>query len=174
VPADKVGRLVTGYWTDPATGALSLADEPAGGQWSSPPAFPSGGGGLASTVDDYLAFAQMLLAGGRHGGERILSRPSVELMTTDQLTAAQRGSTDFMPTYWDTHGWGFGVAMVTRRYDLTGVGAYGWDGGLGTTWRNDPSEEMITVLLTQAAFTSPVPPPVCTDFWTTAYQAIDD
>jgi CubicO group peptidase (beta-lactamase class C family) len=174
VPAAKLGRLVTGYWTDPATGALSLADEPVGGQWSAPPAFPSGGGGLASTIDDYLVFAQMLLAGGQHDGVRILSRPSVGLMTTDHLTAAQRANTDFMPTYWDTHGWGFGVAMVTRRHDLSSVGTYGWDGGLGTTWRNDPGEDLITVLLTQASFTSPVPPPVCRDFLTSAYQAIDD
>ena len=61
------------------------------GSGAAPPAFPSGGGGLVSTVDDYLAFAQMLLAGGRHGGERILSRPSVELMTTDQLTRRAEG-----------------------------------------------------------------------------------
>ena len=63
-----------------------------------------------------------------------------------------------MPAYWEDHGWGFGVSVVTVRHDVTGVGTYGWDGGLGTTWRNDPSEEMITILLTQAAFTSPVPP----------------
>jgi CubicO group peptidase (beta-lactamase class C family) len=174
VPADRIDRLVTGYWTDPATGALTLADEPAGGQWSAPPAFPSGGGGLVSTIDDYLAFAQMLLAGGRHGSERIISRPAVELMTSDHLTDAQRAATTFMPEYWDDHGWGFGVAVVTRRHDLTGVGTYGWDGGLGTSWRNDPSEEMTTVLLTQAAFTSPVPPAVHSDFRNVAYHAIDD
>jgi CubicO group peptidase (beta-lactamase class C family) len=170
VPVTKIDRLVTGYWTDPATGALGLADEAAGGQWSSPPAFPAGGSGLVSTIDDYLAFARMLLA----GGGAILSRPSVQLMTADQLTAAQKAATDFMPSYWDDHGWGFGMAVVTRRHDLTGVGTYGWDGGLGTTWRNDPSEEMITVLLTQAAFTSPNPPAVCVDFRTSAYQAIED
>jgi CubicO group peptidase (beta-lactamase class C family) len=96
VPTDRIDRLVTGYWTDPATGALNLADEPTGGQWSAPPAFPSGGGGLVSTIDDYLAFAQMLLAGGRHGGERIISRPAVELMTSDHLTDAQRAATTFM------------------------------------------------------------------------------
>jgi CubicO group peptidase (beta-lactamase class C family) len=174
VPADKIERLVTGYWTDPATGALSLADETAGGQWSTPPAFPSGGGGLVSTVDDFLAFATMLLAGGEYGGERILSRPSVALMTTDHLTAAQKASIAFMPSYWEDHGWGFGVAVITRRHDLMAVGTYGWDGGLGTSWRNDPDEDMITILLTQAAFTSPVPPPVHADFWTAAYQSIDD
>ena len=174
VPAAKIDRLMTAYWTDPATGAVNVADEPAGGQWSAPPAFPSGGGGLVSTVDDYLAFAEMLLAGGHHRGARIMSRPAVELMTSDQLTAAQRAAIDFTPEYWSTHGWGFGVSVVTRRHDLSGVGTYGWDGGLGTTWRNDPGEEMSTILLTQAAFTSPVPPPVCADYQTSAYAALTD
>jgi CubicO group peptidase (beta-lactamase class C family) len=61
VPAEKIGRMATGYWTDPGTGALTVYDEAAGGQWSQPPAFPSGGGGLVSTIDDYLAFGQMML-----------------------------------------------------------------------------------------------------------------
>jgi hypothetical protein len=45
---------------------------------------------------------------------------------------------------------------------------------LGTSWRSDPSKDMITILLTQAAWTSPVPPRVVRDFWTAAHQAIDD
>ncbi len=53
-------------------------------------------------------------------------------------------------------------------------GSYGWDGGLGTLWRSDPREDMVTILMTQRAWTSPSPPPVCLDFWTSAYQAIDD
>ena len=47
-------------------------------QWSRPPAFPDAGAGLVSTIDDYLAFGQMMLNEGKHGGERVLSRPSVE------------------------------------------------------------------------------------------------
>ena len=74
--------------------AVVLYDAAEGGQWSRPPAFPSGGGGLVSTVDDFLAFAQMLLDEGKHGGERILSRPSVEVMTTDQLTPEQKAASD--------------------------------------------------------------------------------
>ncbi len=58
------GRLATSYWTNPETGALELYDEAAGGQWSRPPAFPSAGGGLVSTIDDYLAFGQMMLNNG--------------------------------------------------------------------------------------------------------------
>jgi CubicO group peptidase (beta-lactamase class C family) len=80
-----------------------------------------------------------------------------------------------VPGYFDGHGWGFGVAVVTRREDVAApVGSYGWDGGLGTSWRSDPSEGMVTILLTQASWTSPVPPRVSRDFRTTAYQAIDD
>jgi len=65
--------------------------------------------------------------------------------------------------------------MVTRRVDVAGpVGQFGWDGGLGTSWRSDPREDMVTILMTQRAWTSPTPPNVCLDFWTSAYQAIDD
>jgi CubicO group peptidase (beta-lactamase class C family) len=175
VPAAKVNRLATSYSTDPDTGALGLYDAAEGGQWSRPPAFPSGAGGLVSTIDDYIAFGQMLLNKGKRGGERILSRPSVETMTTDQLTTEQKAVSGIVPGYFDSHGWGFGMSVVTRRDDIAQpVGTYGWDGGLGTSWYSDPNEEMVTILMTQAAWTSPSPPNVCLDFWTSAYQAIDD
>ncbi len=75
VPATRIDRLATAYWTNADTGALELYDEAKGGQWSRPAAFPSGGGGLVSTVDDYLAFGQLMLNKGKHGTARILSRP---------------------------------------------------------------------------------------------------
>jgi CubicO group peptidase (beta-lactamase class C family) len=168
VPSARLDSLATSYLTDDETGALSIHDEPAGGRWSRPPAFPSGGGGLVSTADDYLAFAQMMLGGGKLRNVRILSRPSVELMTTDHLTADQRAQT------FAGFGWGFGMRVVERRNQAMSVGTYGWDGGLGTTWSNDPREELITILLTQASFTSPQLPKVCLDFRTLAYAAIDD
>jgi CubicO group peptidase (beta-lactamase class C family) len=175
VPAAKLDRLATSYWTNPATASLELYDSAEGGQWSRPPAFPSGGGGLVSTVDDYLAFGQMMLEQGRHGSERILSRPSVETMTTDQLTRDQKAVSGLVPGYFDSHGWGFGVSVVTRREDLAdSVGRFGWDGGLGTSWSSDPQEDLVGILMTQRAWTSPNPPDVCRDFWTLAYQAIDD
>jgi CubicO group peptidase (beta-lactamase class C family) len=175
VPAAKLDRLATSYWSNPESGALELYDEADGGQWSRPPAFPSAGGGLVSTIDDYLAFGQMMLNRGKHGSERILSRPSVETMTTDQLTSEQKAASGLVPGYFDSHGWGFGVSMVTRRDEVAGpVGRFGWDGGLGTSWYSDPREDMVTILMTQRAWTSPSPPDVCLDFWTSAYQAIDD
>ena len=174
VPAAKLDRFAASYESDPATGGVVLYDAP-DGQWSRPPAFPSGGGGLVSTVDDFLAFVQMLLNGGKHGGERILSRLSVEAMTADQLTPAQKAVSDLGAGFFDSHGWGFGMAVVTRRGGVATVpGQYGWDGGLGTSWRSDPKEAMVGILMTQRAWESPTPPPVTLDFWTGAYQAIDD
>ena len=173
VPAASLDRLATSYWTDPTSGKFTVYDEDRGGQWSHPPAFPSGAGGLVSTIDDYLAFGQMMLSQGKHGNERILSRLSVELMTTDQLTPEQKAASSLISGFLDGNGWGFGVSVVTRRDDIAAVpGRYGWDGGLGTSWYSDPREEMVIILMTQSAWASPSPPNVY--FWTLAYQAIDD
>ncbi|HXQ76020.1 MAG TPA: serine hydrolase domain-containing protein [Acidimicrobiales bacterium] len=167
-PAAALDRMATSYLTVPDTGALELYDEPTG-QWSRPPAFPSGGAGLVSTAGDFLLFAEMLL----RGGDPLLSRPSVETMTTDQLTTEQKAVSGFFPDDFDGRGWGFGVGIVTRRESPSApVGQYGWDGGLGTIWRNDPSEDMITILLTNAAWISPRPPAIALDFLTGAYAAI--
>ena len=170
VPAVDLDRFTTSYLTDPDRGAPRIFDPPTG-QWSTPPAFPSGGAGLVSTADDYLAFADMLL----HGGQPILSRPSVETMTSDHLTPAQKSVSGFLPDYFDARGWGLGVGVATRRdHPAAPVGQYGWDGGLGTIWRNDPTERLTVILLTNIAWTSPRPPDIALDFLTAAYAAIDD
>ena len=175
VPSANIDRLATSYWTHPEKRVVELYDASADGQWSRPPALPSASGGLVSTVDDYLAFGQMMLNHGKLGDVRILSRPSVETMTTDHLTAEQKAVSGLLPDYFDSHGWGFGLGIVTRRAEVAGtVGTFGWDGGLGTSWYSDPREEMVGILMTQRAWTSPSPPAVCRDFWTLAYQAIDD
>jgi CubicO group peptidase (beta-lactamase class C family) len=173
VPAAKLDRLVNAYWPNAQTGALDLYDDVKASQWARPPAFPDGGAGLVSTVDDYLAFGRMMLNKGKHGAERILSRPSVELMTADQLTPAQKAASAF-GDMWESHGWGFGVSVVTSRDGVAASpGRYGWDGGFGTTWSSDPAEDMVAILMTQrVAF--PPSSPVYLDFWTSVYQAIDD
>jgi CubicO group peptidase (beta-lactamase class C family) len=73
VPADKLERLATSYWPNAESGALEIEiyDEAIGGQWSQPPAFPAGSAGLVSTIDDYLAFDQMLLNKGKLGNVRL-------------------------------------------------------------------------------------------------------
>jgi CubicO group peptidase (beta-lactamase class C family) len=173
VPPGDLHRLVPAHLTDADTGSLHLFDPPHG-QWSRPPAFPSGAAGLVSTVDDVLAFARMLLAGGRGPVGPVVSRASVATMTSDQLTPEQSHDAGLVEGWFASHGWGFGLAVVTRRTDPAGsVGSYGWDGGLGTAWMNDPSEDLVTILLTQAAWSSPAPPPICRAFRTAAWAALD-
>ena len=175
VPATSIDRLATGYLTDPDSGAAQLFDEPTGGQWSRPPAFPSGGGGLVSTVDDYLAFAQMLLRQGGTGGERILSRPSVESMTTDQLTPSRRRRPGWSP------GTSGQPRLGLRR------------GGRHPARPTSPSRSAVRLgrrhghVVVQRPARGPDhdpddpagvdiadPAPAAPDFWTAAYQAIDD
>lgn len=175
LPPEKIDRLAAAYWTDFETGDLDLYDAPEDSAWASPPAFPDGGAGLVSTVDDLLAFGQVLLNKGTYRGQRILSRPSVELMTMDHLTPEQRAASSGLEFMLGNRGWGFGVSVFNRRQDIASTpGKFGWDGGSGTSWYVDPAEELITVLLTQASFTSALAPPYCQDFWTLAYQSIDD
>jgi CubicO group peptidase (beta-lactamase class C family) len=175
VGGESLCRLATAYARDPAaTGELVVEDGP-DGYWSRPPAFESGGGGLVSTADDYLAFAAALLAGGAHHGERVLSRPSVTLMTSDHLTPAQKAVSGFWPGYFDTMGWGFGMSVRTRRAHLgPSVGSYGWPGKYGTAWYNDPAEDMTTIVLMQRAHAGDQRLPMWYDVWTAVYQAIDD
>jgi CubicO group peptidase (beta-lactamase class C family) len=170
VPPEKLHRLPPCYQGNDETGALELFDA-VDGHWSKPPAFPAGGGGLVSTVDDFLAFGQMLLNGGKLGNERILSRPAVEVMTTNQLTAAQQQAASSF--FVEPRGWGFGLSVVTGRNDLSMVpGRFGWEGGYGTSWASDPKEELTAILMTQLSF--PQAAAVYQDFWTGVYQAIDD
>ncbi|NOU91738.1 serine hydrolase [Paenibacillus sp. LMG 31456] len=173
VPAEKLKRLPPSYMTQRVTGALTLHDDPNDSRWGHPPAFQSGGGGLVSTLDDYLAFCQMMLGKGRYGRERILSRPSVELMTTDHLTPEQKAEASIF--FDDKSSWGFGVGITTRRDSLATVpGRFGWDGGVGTSAYSDPKEDMVGILMTQRLMDSPLPPNVFVDFWTSAYQSVDD
>jgi CubicO group peptidase (beta-lactamase class C family) len=175
VGGGSIGRLATAYeQNNAATGEPVVEDGP-DGRWSRPPAFESGGGGLVSTAGDLLAFASALLAGGTHNGERVLSRPAVTLMTSDQLTPTQKAVSGFWPGYFDTMGWGFGMSVRTRRTHLgPSVGSYGWPGFYGTAWYNDPAEDMATILLMQRAHAGDQRLPMWSDLWTAVYQAIDD
>ncbi len=174
VPADKLDRLPGAYWTDFTTGEFGEFDGVRDSRFAAPPAFESGAGGLVSTADDLLAFGELMLNRGEHGGTRLLSRPSVELMTADQITPEQKAASPFFPGFWDTRGWGFGVSVFTRRTNLSSVpGQYGWDGGYGTSWYVDPQEGLIGILLTQRVADG-VQMNVYADFWTSAYSTTDD
>ena len=175
VPPGAIDRFATAYAPNPETGALDVYDDAANSAWSRPPAFPSAGGGLVSTVDNLLAFNQMLLEGGRLGNDRILARPSVVAMTTDHITPAQKAMSPFFPGFWDTTGWGFGLGITTAREGIgPSPGSFGWGGGIGTSCRADPTEGMVAMLMTQLSVMAPESAGIQVDFWTLAYAAIDD
>lgn len=176
VPQAKLERVATCYQTDFLSGAITLLEEARNDFLTRPCRFESGAGDqLVSTADDLLAFGQMMLNRGVCGNARILSRPSVELMTTDQLTPEQKAASPFFENFWDSRGWGLGLSIVTRRDDVANVpGRYGWDGAFSTSMYIDPREDMVGVLMAQCRPGALRLPPVVLDFWTSAYQAIDD
>lgn len=119
------------------------------------PGFPSGAGGLYSTVDDYLKFARMLLARGKLGEVRLLAPETVDAMTTNRLTPEQRLGLPFggPEGYWRGQGFGLGVAIKddptvdTPELGIASVGAFGWPGVFGTWWEADPDEDMILIFM---------------------------
>ncbi|MFF0264107.1 serine hydrolase domain-containing protein [Kribbella sp. NPDC004536] len=182
VPSEDLHRLPPLYVPDPATGEFHVWDEVEGGRHSTPPAFQGGGGGLNSTADDYYSYFRMLLNLGKHQGERVLSRPAVELMTTNRLTAEQLAWREAMARD-NVHisfgqgqqgGWGFGMTVRTYRGDYAPVGQFGWDGGSGTSTYADPANQVVGILLTQVGASTATPMQVMQDFWTTIYQSLDD
>jgi CubicO group peptidase (beta-lactamase class C family) len=173
VRPDSLDRFATAYERDNSSTGQPVVESSR--DWTVPPLFESGGGGLASTAQDYLTFASTLLAGGVHQGTRVLSRPSVTLMMSDQLTPHQRATSGFRPGYFDSTSWGFGMGVVTGQTHLgPSAGSYGWTGFYGTTWYNDPAEELTAMLILQRAHAGDSQLPLPRDFWTATYQAIDD
>jgi CubicO group peptidase (beta-lactamase class C family) len=154
----KVDRLATAYRTGPD--GLVVWDAP-DGAWSHAPVFPDGGAGLVSTVDDLWAFARMFL----DGGAPVLSAESVQEMTTDQLTPDQKAAGGLGSGFFDGRSWGFCQAVLDN-------GAYGWDGGLGTSWLVDPVQDLIVIVLTQRMFETPELPAVHRDLQAAAYAAV--
>lgn len=172
LPEGKVPRLAAVYAPDPNGGLLRLPDGVLGeGNMKATVTYPyagthnyrSGGGGLCSTVPDYGRFIQMMLNGGELDGVRLLSRKTVEMMTTDQVGELNQGS---------GFGLGFGVTRNLREGESTSVGAYRWGGYWYTTFFIDPVEKMIGVCMAQI---SPSGKATLNDqFEALAHQAIVD
>lgn len=166
VPVHKRHRFTTQYASDVDSGELYVLDRP-DGWWAAPPTMPDANGWLVSTIDDLWAFASMLAA----NGDRLLSPESVHLMMIDRMTTKDR--TENSMFVGDHSGWGLMMAVPSADGSTGVPGGYGWEGGTGTSWRTDPSVGLTGILLTQRAVTSPEPPAIVTDFWTTAYGLID-
>ena len=153
----------------PTTGALTPYDSAAVSLWSTPPAFPDAGAGLVSTVDDYFAFARLLLGRGQIGGRRLVAEELIIAMTSNHLSVAQRR--DGAPILSPRQGWGFAISVVAdSNAGALPLHSYGWNGGLGTTWFTDPRSGHTAILLTTTAFASPQPPPVHEEFWQDVFR----
>jgi CubicO group peptidase (beta-lactamase class C family) len=155
--ATDASRLSTAY--ERRDGRLEVSDPP-DGQWSHPPAFADGSGGLVSSVDDVVAFGRMLI----RGGSPVLKPTTVAQMTRNQLTAEQRANVWPGFSRLDGRGWGYGVSILDD-------GRYTWEGGLGTAWSNIPSQDLTVVVLTQRAADETGMPAVCNDVLTAARGA---
>jgi CubicO group peptidase (beta-lactamase class C family) len=167
IPSEKLHRLITGYMRQ--DGKLVLFDPP-DGMYVGPPAFPAGDSGLLSTADDFGVFARFMMNGLAPDGRRLVSEASLKAMTTDHLTRAQRE--DGMNILGPGRGWGYGVGvMAADSPHGVAKGAYGWDGGFGTSWFNDPANGLTAILLTQRVFDGPDTPQIHKDFWKAAYAA---
>jgi CubicO group peptidase (beta-lactamase class C family) len=147
--AANIDRIPSYYMTDFTTGQLTLSPASPPEEWQSPPVFESGTGGLLSTVDDYLAFARLLRNKGMHNGQRLLSSESVGELTRNHLTEEQidNGGMLLQPS-----GWGYGMSVATRPDKVSAIpGRYGWDGGYGTVWFNDPARDLTAMAFTQTS-----------------------
>jgi CubicO group peptidase (beta-lactamase class C family) len=144
--AGDISRLATAY--ERHDGELTVSDPP-DGQWSRPPRFPDGAGGLVSTAADLVAFGRMLL----RGGDPVLKPGTVAEMTRDQLTPAQRANVWPGFSFLDDRGWGYGVSVTEWGYT--------WEGGFGTAWSNVPDQDLTVVVLTQRALDETGFPAVC-------------
>lgn len=144
VPAASHPRLAEPFSRDPDTAAdVRLLDV------RDPVAMDMGGGGLVSTATDYARFTQMLLNKGVLDGQRLLSRKTIELMTSDHLGSI-RSTSDLLPP---GHGFGLGFAVRLQAgiAPVAGsAGSYFWGGMAGTTFWVDPAEDMHAVLMVQA------------------------
>jgi CubicO group peptidase (beta-lactamase class C family) len=149
LPAERATQLPFHYATDSDTHELTDRTSTTPPEvWSRPPVFPSGSAGLVSTADEFHAFARMLLRRGMHGDTRLLSEQSVELMTTNRLTPKQIATAGLLQNV----GWGLGMAVTVAPEPPAAVpGQYGWSGGYGTDWFNDPHEGLIAIALTQVS-----------------------
>ena len=148
VPPEKLNRLAKLYETGPDGSLREVAVAPFGTYAEKGRGFASGGGGLFSTIGDYLRFGQMLLNGGHLDGKQVLGKKTVELMTANNLTFLPNGTLG--GTQSDGFGLGGSVRLdVPKGNTLGSVGQFGWSGAATTTFNMDPKEKTVALLFVQ-------------------------
>ena len=155
IPKDKQSRFSACYMRG-GKGELALQDDPQDSYYLSKPDFLSGGGGLISTAGDYLQFCKMLLNKGQLDGHQIISKKTLEFMTTNHLpNGCDLGSIAtgaFSESLYDGVGFGLGFSVAldpTKSKTIASVGEYAWGGAASTAFWIDPEEDMAVVFMTQ-------------------------
>ena len=159
VPREKRARRAGLCGFDDEGKLAALTAVPGGHAFAERPddmTFESGGQGLWSTLDDYLAFARIFLGRGEVDGVRVLRPETCAMMASNQLTSPQRATARLLgrSLFATGHGYGMGVAVVTepdRADPLTcrgGVGTVGWPGAYAGWWQADPNDESVLIFLT--------------------------
>jgi CubicO group peptidase (beta-lactamase class C family) len=141
------------------------------------PRLPSGGGGLVSTLDDYLRFCRFLLNKGELDGVRLLGRKTVELMTANHLPGdlAAMGQARFSESPYTGIGFGLGFSVMldpARAQILGTPGEYAWGGAASTAFWIDPAEDMAVLMMTQLLPSSAYP--IRRELRVLTYQAVID
>lgn len=189
VPADKAQRFAACYSADPKggfnplaaerKGDLTLQDDPATSSFLSPPSLVSGGGGLCSTVADYLTFCRALLNGGELGGVRLLGPKTLKLMTANHLPGGvdlpAMSRSLFSEAAYNGIGFGLGFAVTMHPAQTLipgSPGEFSWGGAATTSFWIDPAEELITIFMTQVLPSSAYP--LRRELRTMVYSAITD
>ncbi len=146
IPADKFDRLAGLYKRD---GNEKLIKSPRNLSHPVNQTYFSGGAGLCSTASDYIRFAQMLLNKGELDGVRILSRKTVEMMTSNSIGDLYL-SNSLRYTSGDKFGYGFGIRTERSSFsENESIGSFGWDGALYTRFWVDPKEDLIGIFMSQ-------------------------
>ncbi len=162
VPEDEKQRVATLYIRTPD--GLELFPLP---EWLVTTTLHGGGGGLWSTAEDYLQFAQMLVNRGELNGARLLGSRTVDRMASNHVGDLYEKA--------GSSGMGFGLTVdvvldgVVARGDHRSTGSFGWVGAFGTTWWVDPREELTAILMVQTPGG-----PLRADFQNAVMQAIVD
>jgi len=155
VPAGARSRFAAGYQRAPE-GGLRLLDDPATSPYLTARALESGGGGLVSTVPDYLRFCEMLRRGGELDGERILGPRTLAFMFRNHLPGGASLSHVALGAFGETRfpgvGFGLGLAVLLDPVEAGCIGSPGevfWGGAASTLFWVDPLEELVVIFMTQ-------------------------
>lgn len=166
VTENNKNRLSKGYTKNEENKLIEI-EGPVVDSFYEKPRFLSGGGGLVSTLDDFMHFCQMLLNNGEYNGLRILKANTVKLMTRNHFPNNNSFQemrfikmTDPEMIKWDIeHGMGLGVAVkIEHNITKKSIGAHFWEGALSTHYWIDPKKEVIFIILTQYLDYDLIPP----------------